>query len=63
MANVKATPNADELRTCHKCKEGLLEVVEGSEIGANPGHYYFWCPKCRWLRGISFPRENMRFTA
>ena len=59
---MKADSKTDELRGCVKCKEGLLEVVEGGEIWATHGHYYWYCPRCKWIRGISFPKEFMRRT-
>jgi hypothetical protein len=57
-----STNASEELRTCHKCSSGQLEIVDGAEINLTPGHYYFYCPKCHWIRGISFPKENMRHT-
>jgi hypothetical protein len=47
VTNVKAdssTNAIEELRTCHKCRTGQLEIVDGAEINATPGRYFSGVP-------------------
>jgi hypothetical protein len=55
--------SAEALRTCHKCNSGQLEVMAGPEIGLPADRYFWYCPACRWVKRIRFPKEGSRFTA